>query len=178
MNNILFSDEATFLVCGKMHRHNSRIWAFEEPHDVSDWERDAPKVSVSLGMTNAKLYGPFFLAERSITGNIYLNMLELVLEPQLQEDGILDAVVFQQDGAPPHFEHIVHNYLNRTLPGRWIGRGSPQLWASRSRELTPFDLACLSYGIISEKQQVRLRLKCYSLHFVTLPKDGSHVEKH
>ncbi|PSN35774.1 hypothetical protein C0J52_20632, partial [Blattella germanica] len=79
--DILFSDEATFHGCGKMDRHNSRIWVYEEPHKVSEWERDTPKVNVWLGMTNAKLYGPFFFAERSITGNIYLNMLELVLEP-------------------------------------------------------------------------------------------------
>ncbi|PSN35246.1 hypothetical protein C0J52_15524 [Blattella germanica] len=49
----------------------------------------------SMSMTNAKLYGPFLFSERSITVNIYLNMLELVLEPQLQEDGILDVVAFQ-----------------------------------------------------------------------------------
>ena len=49
------------------------------------------------------------------TGNIYLNMLELFLEPQLQDDVILDTVVFQQDGAPPHFAHIVREYLNEAF---------------------------------------------------------------
>ncbi|PSN38506.1 hypothetical protein C0J52_24319 [Blattella germanica] len=47
-------------------------WAYEKTHEVSDWERDTPKVNVWLHMANAKLYGPFFFAERSITGNIYL----------------------------------------------------------------------------------------------------------
>ncbi|PSN43372.1 hypothetical protein C0J52_23092 [Blattella germanica] len=79
MDNILFSDEVTIHVCGKVHRHNSRIWAYEEPHEVSEWERDTPKVNVWLGKTNATLYGPFFFADRSITGNIYLKMLELFL---------------------------------------------------------------------------------------------------
>ncbi|PSN35146.1 hypothetical protein C0J52_20035 [Blattella germanica] len=50
--DILFSDEATFHVCGKMHRRNSQIWAYEEPHEVSEWECDTPKVNVWLGMTN------------------------------------------------------------------------------------------------------------------------------
>ncbi|PSN45198.1 hypothetical protein C0J52_23458 [Blattella germanica] len=103
---------------GKMHRHNSRIRAYEEPHEVSEWEHDTPKFNVWLGMTNAKLYGPLFFAKRPITGNIYLNMLELVLESQFQEDGILDAVVFQQNRASAHFAHIVHDYLSRTFPGR------------------------------------------------------------
>ena len=30
--DILFSDEATFHVCEKVHRHYSRMWAYEEPH--------------------------------------------------------------------------------------------------------------------------------------------------
>ena len=38
-----------------------------------------------------------------------------------------------------NFAHIVHNYLNETFPGRWIGRGSPRFWATRSRDLTPLD---------------------------------------
>ena len=65
-------------------------------------------------------------------------MLELFLEPQLQQDGILDSVMFQQDGAPPHFAITAGDYLNRTFPGRWIG--SPRMWSSRSPDLTPLDL--------------------------------------
>ncbi|PSN41609.1 hypothetical protein C0J52_26208 [Blattella germanica] len=122
IDNILFSD-----VCGKMEGHNSRMWAYEEEHKVSEWERDTPKVNVWFYMTNAKLYGPFLFAESSITSNIYLNMLELILEPQPQEDGILDAVVFQHYGAPPDFAHIVRDYLNRTFSGIWIGRVSIRL---------------------------------------------------
>ena len=45
--------------------------------------------------------------------NIYLNISELFLELQLQDDGILDTVVFQYNGAPPHFVHIVHDYLSQ-----------------------------------------------------------------
>ena len=64
----------------------------------------------------------------------------VLLEPQLGDCGILDTVVFQEDGAPPKVAHIVRNYIKRTFPGRWIRRGSPRLWASRSPDLTPLDL--------------------------------------
>ena len=37
------------------------------------------------------------------------------LEPQLQDDGILDTVVLQQDGAPSQFAHIVRYYLSREM---------------------------------------------------------------
>jgi hypothetical protein len=64
-------------------------------------------------MTKCKLYGPFFFVKNSIMSNIYLNISELFLELQLQDDGILDTVVFQYNGAPPHFVHIVHDYLSQ-----------------------------------------------------------------
>ena len=57
-------------------------------------------------------------AEKTVTGNTYLDMLEQFLEPQLISDGIMDTVVFQQDGAPPHFAITVRDYLNQAFPGR------------------------------------------------------------
>ncbi|GBN71799.1 hypothetical protein AVEN_202372-1 [Araneus ventricosus] len=32
------------------------------------------------------------------------------------------------DGAPAHFLIAVHNHLNATYPGRWIGRWGPVAW--------------------------------------------------
>ena len=65
------------------------------------------------------------------------------------QDGILDSVVYQQDGAPPHFALIVRNYLNDTFPGRWIGRASVRLWAPRSSDLTPINF--FAWGVIKAK---------------------------
>ena len=75
-------------------------------------------------------------------------MLEQFLQPKLFDHNILDLVVFQQDGALPHFAHIVRNYLNETFPGRWKGRGSPLFWAARSRDLTPFVFFFFAWGHI------------------------------
>jgi hypothetical protein len=63
--------------------------------------------NVWLGMTQSKVYGPFFFAEASVTGPVYLDMLEQFLEPQLFSDGIFDTVVLQQEGAPCHYALIV-----------------------------------------------------------------------
>ncbi|PSN41972.1 hypothetical protein C0J52_10538 [Blattella germanica] len=68
-------------------------------------------------------------------GDMYFDMLQLFLQPQLEQDGIIDTVVLQQDGAPPHFALAVHEYIN----DRWIGRASPRIWAPRSPDLTPLD---------------------------------------
>jgi hypothetical protein len=32
ISRIVFSDEATFHLSGKVNRHNVRIWALEQPH--------------------------------------------------------------------------------------------------------------------------------------------------
>jgi hypothetical protein len=139
VNKILFSVEATFHTCGKVSRHNCRIWADEKPPNFLEWERDAPKVNVLLCMTQSTVCGPFFFAEATVSGPVYFDMLEQFLEPQLLTDDILDTVVFQQDGAPCQYAIILCDYLDRRFPGRWIGRGGTQPWAARSPELTPLN---------------------------------------
>jgi hypothetical protein len=71
-------------------------------------------------------------------------MLSEWLVPQLQQAGIKDTVVLQLDGAPPYFALHVCDYLNKTFPGRWIGRGSEVspvsfAWPPRSPDLTTPD---------------------------------------
>ena len=139
INKFLFSDEATFHTCGNVSRHNCRIRADEKPPNFLEWERDAPKVNVWLGMTQSKVYGPFFFAEATVTGPVCLDMLEQFLEPQLLTDDILDTVVFQQDGAPCHYAITGRDYLDRRFPVRWVSRGGTQPWAARSPDLTPSD---------------------------------------
>ncbi|PSN58023.1 hypothetical protein C0J52_02021 [Blattella germanica] len=156
MNNILFSDEATFHICGRVNRHNCRIWADEQPNATYEWQRDTPKINVWLGVSATKLYGPFMFQEPTVTGVTYLEMLQQFLEPQLTQDGVLHSVVFQQDGAPPHFALCVRAYLNETFPGRWIGRAAPRMWAPRSPDITPLDF--FAWGFIKShvyKNKVR-----------------------
>ena len=58
-------------------------------------------------------------------------------------------MVYQQDGAPPHFALPVREYLNRTFPNMCIGRGLPLLWAARSHDLTPVDF--FLWGFVKDK---------------------------
>ncbi|KAJ4437089.1 hypothetical protein ANN_17224 [Periplaneta americana] len=88
----------------------------------------------------------------TVAGNSYLDMLQLWL-PQLEQD--IEGLIFQQDGAPPHYHLDVRNELNKRLPRRWIGRaGREDLeclhWPLRSPDLTPCDF--FLWGFI--KQQV------------------------
>lgn len=148
MSKLIFSDESTFHMCGTVNRHNLRIWGTGNPHSVVEHYRDSPKVNVFCAMSSSRVYGPFFFTEKTITGVVYLDMLQLWLMPQLEEHE--DDFVFQQDGAPPHFLCDVREYLNTHLPHRWIGRASeddvPLLkWPPRSPDLTPCDFFLWGY---------------------------------
>jgi transposase len=45
-DRLVFTDEATFHLCGNVNRHNLRFWGTENPHATLQPERDSPKVNV------------------------------------------------------------------------------------------------------------------------------------
>jgi hypothetical protein len=126
----IFSDESTFHVSGKVSTHNCRISGSENPH-----VRDSLKVNVFCALSKEMVYGPFFM-ETTITGIVYLDMLQQFLIPLLDED--------DQDGCI-HFQHFpyylgeVREYLSARFPGQWIGRVASIAWPPHSLDLTPLD---------------------------------------
>ena len=86
-------------------------------------KRDSPKLNVWCGIMHDKIIGPFFFAEKSITAQIYLDVLTEYVSPQLEQ--YQPQVIFQQEGAPPHWGLEVCQFLNKTFPDRWIGRDGP-----------------------------------------------------
>lgn len=145
---LVFSDESTFHLSGHVNRHNVRVWGSENPHQFQQFMRDSPKVNVFCAMSCEKIYGPFFFGEKTVTGDNYLDMLEIWLFPQLLEDS--PDFIFQQDGAPPHWSLTVRSYLNNLLPQRWIGRACDDdltllTWPPRSPDLTPCDFFLWGY---------------------------------
>jgi hypothetical protein len=49
-------------------------------------------------------------------------------------------ITCQQDGAVPHFNHVVQDALTHKFPERWTGRGGQILWPPCTPDLTPLDL--------------------------------------
>lgn len=143
LNLICFSDEATFHVSGKVNKHNTRIWGSEQPYVFREIQRDSPKLNVWCGVMRNRIIGPFFFAEKTITAAVYLDLLTEYVAPQLAD--LQPTVMFQQDGAPPHWGLRVREFLNETFPGRWIGRGGPILWPPRSPDITPLDFFLWGY---------------------------------
>ena len=68
---------------------------------------------------------------------MYKRILHYFLFPKLR--GYPEDMIFQQDGAPPDYSLEFRQYLDRKVPGRWMGRGAPIDWPARSPDLTPCD---------------------------------------
>jgi hypothetical protein len=138
---LIFSDEATFHLSGKVNCHNVRTWSTENPHATIEHQRDSLILNVFCAISQRKVYSPFFM-ENMVTRISYLDMLTNWLFPQLDEDS--DNYIYQQDGALPHFHCKVRYYLNENLPHCWIGRAvitdlSFHTWPPRLPDLTPCD---------------------------------------
>ncbi len=81
-----------------------------------------------------------FIFDDTVNSDHYLAMLQEQFLPEVQARGLEDDLIFMQDGAPPHWGRAVRDWLNENFPGRWMGRGSPNMpWPARSPDLTPCD---------------------------------------
>ena len=99
-------------------------------------------------ISTSKMYGLYFFPDRTVNGETFWNMLTMWLMPQLEHDSA--DFVYQLDGAPCHYHHNVRNFLNETLPHRWIGRAVNNdqhllLWPPRSPDLIPHDFFLWGY---------------------------------
>ena len=75
----------------------------------------------------------------------YLQFLNNVLKDQLDVEVLLGERVcmwYLLDGAPPHFDKPVAQWLNNHIPNQWVGRNGPVAWSPRSPDLNPCDF-CL-----------------------------------
>jgi len=93
-----------------------------------------------------QLIGLYIFPQR-LTGDIYANVLQDELPALLENVPIQTRrqMCYQYDGEPPHFSHVVRQYLNHKFPNRWIGRGGAQNWPPRSPDLNPLDYNVWGY---------------------------------
>ena len=139
IQRILWSDEANFTLDGSINRHNCVIWSPSPVNVLVSKGLHPEKVTVWCGISSTFVLQPYFF-DSTVTGNNYLGMLEQHMLPQLDEKGIKNSTIFQQDGAPPHFHGDVTQFLKAHFPNdRVIGRGHSIRWPARSPDLSPLD---------------------------------------
>ena len=143
-SKIVWSDEASFKLNGSINRHNCTYWAPENPHVTMEHHLNLPGVTVWCGISALGILGPFFF-DQTVTGDVYLNLLQESVGPRVEEIFGDEEIYFQQDGAPPHYHRDVRAYLEATFPNRWIGRRGSVDFPARSPDLTPMDFFLWGY---------------------------------
>lgn len=142
LNNILFTDEATFVLSGEVNSQNVRYWSRNNLHLFHPTHTQYPqKVNVWAGLVHGHVIGPFFI-EGNLNSQLYLELLQnRVIQALLDLNIDLNTLWFQHDGAPAHSSRQVREYLNTVFPHRWIGRGGEIEWPPRSPDLAPNDFS-------------------------------------
>jgi hypothetical protein len=69
-------------------------------------------MNVFFAVSKRRVFSPFFFAERNVTVQIYLEMLQNWLTARLAEE---DMFIFQKDGAPSQWPMGVREYRTRNL---------------------------------------------------------------
>jgi hypothetical protein len=115
LDSVIFIDESTFHI----NTYNCRIWSSENPRVCLEHVRDSQNVKVFCAFSKERVYNPFSM-ETTITGIVYLDMLQQFLIPQSDEDDQEGLIHFQGDGSPPHYFGELHEYLSTRFPRRWI----------------------------------------------------------
>ena len=109
--NILWSDESIFQIDGFVNKQTYRYWSDINPHWTSERKRiGSAKIMVWAGICGEELIGPYFFDE-NVNADNYLYLLENYLPQQYINHNICPSnVIFMQDGASPHYAHIVRNF--------------------------------------------------------------------
>lgn len=138
LNNVLFSDESIFYLDKSVSAYNSYIWSEENPHHYVEKRLNPERLLVWCGLSARGIVGPYFF-EGTINADAYLTMMRTYVVPRLRRTGLIDTVIFQQDGAAPHTAHRVLDYLEHRFPDRLISLRTGFTWPPRSPDLNPLD---------------------------------------
>ena len=84
LNQIVWTDEATFKLSGLVKRHNCVYWSDKNPHFTIATELNQPGIIVWAGISSAGIVGPVFF-EGTVFGEKYLKKLKTAIVPALKE---------------------------------------------------------------------------------------------
>ena len=149
----VIGDEAAFAMNGQVNTHNVREYAVAgQPREFNyKVNISREKLTVWIGLCGSgQIIGPFFF-ERNVTGQIYLQMINNDVVPQLQQhfqrqiEGVFRNLWWVQDGAPAHRLIAVRDRLRELFGHRVIALNHNVEWPPRSPDLTPCDFFLWGY---------------------------------
>jgi hypothetical protein len=111
---------------------NVFIWDKQNPHCFEEVAHHSPHVMMWAGVTSELINRPYFF-DVSVTGGSYCLLFHWLI-PVLDDVGLLNSIILQQDGAPAHYATDVSAFRNNQFP-LWTGQHGPFIWSSRSPNL-------------------------------------------
>ena len=159
IDKIWFSDEAHFQLDGYVNKQNYRFWGTENPQICVESTSYPERITVWAAISNQGIIGPFF-NHQTISGKVYMDILENHFLPSARENGQIDRYWFMQDGATPHRTAAVFELLNQHFDDRVIGLGYRNRydtgidWPPSSPDLNPCDYFMWGYikDVVYKKQ--------------------------
>lgn len=77
-------------------------------------------------MHKTNIICPYFIFESTVNGEKYKYMLGSFTMPKILD--LPGSLIFQQNGAPPHWVIDGREYFDTNLQQRWIGTGGRVAW--------------------------------------------------
>ncbi|GFS81594.1 DUF4817 domain-containing protein [Trichonephila clavipes] len=117
--NILWTDEAHFLLHGDVNNYNCPIWATSNPREYTQKPLHSPKVTAWCGFPGSFIIGTLcpvngWIAE-TVNDLRYLTLLRETVVPCLIQRCQISNVTFMQDGATSPTANPVNAFLIQTF---------------------------------------------------------------
>jgi hypothetical protein len=144
LNNILWTDEASFYLHDIISVNNVYFWADDNPQLLFERPLASPKITVWVGFNNRFLLEPYFF-DSNVTSDSYCTMILTHVIPLLKRKRLFSSTVYQQDGAPAHTSHQTINLLKQQFGSRLISRNCELTWPPYSPDLAPPDYFLWGY---------------------------------
>lgn len=118
LQEVLFTDEATFINRSQINLKNMHYWAPKNPHWMREVDHQRQwSINVWCGMLGNQLIRPYFINDQ-LTGQKYVNFLNDTL-PSLLENvplNIRTQIWYQHDDCPAYYARNVRQVLDRKFP--------------------------------------------------------------
>ena len=134
-DKIWWSNEACFKLNGHINHHNCTYRSQNNSHVILEKKVNILRITIWAAMSSNAIIDPIFF-DASVTGKRYLNILHINFFPQVHQQ---EDIYFQQNGAPAHYTHCVHEWLDINFNDKWIGRRRSSKWPVPLPDLPPMD---------------------------------------
>ena len=141
LRKITFSDECVFALNGTVNKHNVHYWAAENPRMRICNPGKTASLTVWACVSFAGVVA-YDISVQTMNGERYCAVLQEKVVPFFKRR---PQMLFQHDGASPHYSVNARKILDEQMTNQWIGRRGPIEWPARSPDLTVCDFWLWSF---------------------------------